>query len=187
MKTVATCIALALLAFGSAGAWQATPKPAAPKEGAEGLTDPQIVGAVIAANQVEIDAGKLAASKTQNKDVQAFAQQMVAGHSASNKSMTELAGQLHMTPDPSKTSEKLTKSGQENVAKLQGLQGKAFDSAYMNHEVYYHKLVTEELDKRLIPGAQNPQLKAQLVKARAACQTHLEQAQQVQKNVEKSG
>jgi putative membrane protein len=187
MKTVATGIAVALIGLSTAGAWQAAPNPAAPKEGPEGLTDPQIAGIVVAANQVDIDAGKLAETKAQNKDVQAFAQQMVTDHTAVNKSATELVQKLHVTPAPSKTSEKLTQGGEENVAKLKTLQGKAFDAAYMNHEVYYHKAVIEELDKRLIPGAQNAELKALLVKVRPAFQAHLEHAQQVQKEVEKSG
>lgn len=187
MKTVLTCIAVALLGLSTAGAWQAAPKQAAPKEGPEGLNDPQIAAIVVAANQVDINAGKLAETKSQNKDVQAFAKQMVTDHTAVNKSATELVQKLHVTPEPSKTSEQLTKGGEENVAKLKTLQGKAFDTAYIDHEVYYHKAVLEELDKRLIPGAQNAELKALLVKVRPAFQAHLEHAEQVQKEVEKSG
>jgi putative membrane protein len=187
MKTVATCIAVALLGLGTASAWQAAPKQAAPKEGPEGLTDGQIAAIVVAANQVDINAGELAESKSQNKDVQAFAKQMVTDHTAVNKSATELVQKLHVTPEPSKASEQLTKGGEQNIAKLKTLQGKAFDTAYMDHEVYYHKAVLEELDKRLIPGAQNAELKALLVKVRPAFQAHLEHAEQVQKEVEKSG
>ena len=187
MKTVAICIAVALLGLSTAGAWQAAPKPAAQKEGPEGLTDGQIAAIVVAANQVDINAGELAESKSQNKDVQAFAKQMVTDHTAVNKSATDLVQKLHVAPEPSKMSEQLTKGGEQNVAKLKTLQGKAFDTAYMDHEVYYHKAVLEELDKRLIPGAQNAELKALLVKVRPAFQAHLEHAQQVQKNVEKNG
>jgi len=183
MKTIATCITAALVALSAAVAWSA-----APKEGPEGLTDAQIAAIVVAANQADIDAGKVAESKTQNKDVKAFAQQMVADHTSVNKAATELAQKLKLTPEPNATSEKLQKGGEENVAKLKTLQaGKPFDAYYMNHEVYYHKAVLEELDKRLIPGAQNAELKALLVKARPTFEAHLAHAQQVQKDVEKSG
>lgn len=54
-----------------------------------GPTDPQIAAIVVTANQVDIDAGKLAESKTKSKDVKAFAQQMVADHSGVNKAATD--------------------------------------------------------------------------------------------------
>ena len=38
-------------------------------------TDPQIVGIVVAANQIDIDYAKLALSKSKNKQIRAFAQQ----------------------------------------------------------------------------------------------------------------
>ena len=182
MKTIATCMAAALVVLSAAGTWAADTK-----EGKEGLTDAQIAAAVVTANQVDIDAGKLAQSKTQNKDVQAFAKQMVTDHTAVNKSATDLAKKLNLTPEPSKTSEWIQKGGDENLAKLKTLQGTAFDKAYMNHEIYYHKLVLEEMDKRLIPGAQNAELKALLVKVRPAFQAHLDHAEQVMKDVEKAG
>src|SRR5215472_15368017 len=182
MKTIATCMAAALVVLGAAGTWAADTK-----EGKEGLTDAQIAAIVVAANQADIDAGKVAEERSKNKDVQAFGKQMVTDHTAVNKSATELVQKLHVTPEPNATSEKLQKMGEENVAKLKTLEGKKFDTTYMDHEVYYHKLVIEELDKKLIPGAQNAELKALLVKVRPAFQAHLEHALQVQKDVEKSG
>ncbi len=43
--------------------------------------DAQIAAIVVAANQVDIDAGKLAESKASNADVKAFAHRMVTDHS----------------------------------------------------------------------------------------------------------
>lgn len=45
-----------------------------------GPTDPQIAAIVVMANQVDIDAGKLAESRSKSSDVKAFAQQMVTDH-----------------------------------------------------------------------------------------------------------
>jgi putative membrane protein len=44
-------------------------------------TDPQIVGIVVAANQIDIDHAKLALSHTQKKQVREFAQQMNRAYS----------------------------------------------------------------------------------------------------------
>src|SRR5690349_10931998 len=55
-----------------------------------GPTDPQIAAIVVAANQVDIDAGKLAESKGSNKDVKAFGKQMVTDHTGVNKQAVAL-------------------------------------------------------------------------------------------------
>src|SRR3954466_13810351 len=91
----------------------------------QGPTDPQIAHIVVTANQVDIDAGKLAKGKTKNKDVKAFAQQMITDHSAVNKQATDLAAKLKVKPESNPTSESLKKGGDENVAKLKKLKGKA--------------------------------------------------------------
>lgn len=179
MKLVATCFAAAL-ALSAAGTWGAPPKEAASKEG---FTDAQIVGFITMANQAEIDAGKVAETKALNKDVKAFAQRMVTDHTSANESTTA----LHIAPEPSPLADKLKQESEKALAHNKTLQGKEFDRAYMQEEVYLHRAVVEELDKRLIPAAQNAQLKALLGKLRPAFQTHLEQAETVGKSAEKSG
>lgn len=148
-----------------------------------GPTDPQIAAIVVTANQVDIDAGKLAERKAHSKEVKAFGQRMVTDHSAVNKSAVELAGQLHVTPESNPTSESLKQGGEENMAALRKLHGKAFDKAYIDHEVAYHQAVIDALDKVLIPNAQNPQLKALLVKVRPAFVDHLEHAKMIQSSL----
>ena len=59
-----------------------------------GPNDAQIAHIVVTANQVDIDAGKLASTKSTNKDVQAFAKQMIADHSGVNQQATALATKL---------------------------------------------------------------------------------------------
>ncbi len=150
-------------------------------------TDPQIAAIVVTANQVDIDAGKLAESKAQSADVKAFAERMVTDHTAVNKSAKQLVQKLQVTPEPNATSESLQKGGDQNLATLKKLSGAAFDKAYIDHEVTYHEAVLNALDKTLIPSAQNPELKALLVKVRPAFQAHLEHAQQIRSQLAKGG
>jgi putative membrane protein len=154
---------------------------------AAGPTDPQIAAIVVTANQVDIDAGKLAKSKAQSKDVQEFGQRMVVDHSGVNKSATELVHKLNVTPEPNATSDSLKKGGEENLAKLKNLSGAAFDKAYIDHEVAYHEAVLDAMDKTLIPSAQNAELKALLVKVRPAFVAHLDHAKKLQAELAKSG
>lgn len=154
---------------------------------AAGPSDPQIAAIVVTANQVDIDAGKLAASKSTSKDVKAFAQLMVTDHTGVNKSATELVQKLHVTPESNPTSQSLQKGGDDNLAALKKLSGSAFDRAYVYHEVAYHQAVIDAVDTTLIPSAQNAELKALLVKVRPAFVAHLEHAKQLQSSLSKSG
>jgi len=150
-----------------------------------GPNDAQIAAIVVTANQVDIDAGKLAESKGKNKDVRAFGKMMVTDHTGVNKSAKELVAKLHVKPEDNPTAESLKKGGQENVAHLKTLKGDAFDKAYIEHEVAYHQQVIDAMDKTLIPSAQNAELKALLVKVRPAFVAHLDHAKQVQSELGK--
>ena len=153
---------------------------------AQGITDAQIAAIVVTANQVDIDAGKLAASKSTNESVKSFGQLMVTDHTGVNKSATDLAGKLNLKPEDNPTSQSLKSGGEKNVAHLKTLSGAAFDKAYVDHEVAYHQQVLDAVDKTLIPGAKNEELKALLVKVRPAFVAHLEHAKKVQASLGKS-
>ncbi|WP_233870195.1 DUF4142 domain-containing protein [Paraburkholderia adhaesiva] len=174
MKTIHGLL-LAALAFSSAtGLAQGS-----------GPTDPQIAAIVVVANQADIDAGKLAESKTQSKDVKAFAQRMVADHTSVNQAAVNLVHKLGVTPEANPTSDSLKQGGEANIANLTPLQGAQFDRAYIDHEVAYHEQVIDALDKTLIPSAQNAELKALLVKVRPAFVAHLDHAKHVQASLGK--
>lgn len=149
-------------------------------------TDPQIAAIVVTANQVDIDASKLAETRTHSQDVKAFAQQMVTDHSRVNQAATALVQKLGVTPEPSATSKSLQQGGEANLANLKTLNGTRFDRAYIDHEVTYHEAVLAALDKTLIPDAQNADLKALLVKVRPAFVAHLEHAKMLQASLEQT-
>jgi putative membrane protein len=152
---------------------------------AAGPTDPQIAAIVVTANQVDIDAGKLAKGKTHNKDVKAFAQQMITDHTAVNKQAGDLVKKLGVKPESNPTSEALKKGGDENMAKLKKLKGKEFDKAYVDHEVDYHQQVLDAIDKTLVPSAKNPELKGLIEKVRPAIAAHLDHAKHLQSEMGK--
>jgi putative membrane protein len=152
---------------------------------AQTVTDAQIASIVVTANQVDIDAGKLAASKASKEDVKQFAQQMVTDHTGVNQQATALVTRLQVTPQDNPTSQSLKTGGEQNVTHLKTLSGAAFDKAYIDQEVTYHALVLNAVDKTLIPSAQNAELKALLVKVRPAFVAHLEHARQIQATLAK--
>jgi putative membrane protein len=147
-------------------------------------TDPQIVGIVVAANQIDIDYAKLALKKATSKEVRAFAQQMVTDHSAVQKSVFDLGAKLKVTPADSDTSKSLKSQSAETTAKLKALKGKAFDKAYIDNEVGYHKAVIDAVSTVLIPSAQNAELKSALQGAAPLFQGHMEHAENIQAALE---
>ena len=152
---------------------------------AQNVTDPQIASIVVTANQVDIDAGKLAESQASSAEVKAFGRQMATDHTGVNKQATELVTRLKVKPEDNPTSKSLASGGAENVNHLKQLKGAAFDRAYVDHEVAYHQQVLDAVDKTLIPSAQNADLKALLVKVRPAFVAHLEHAKHLQASLGK--
>ena len=150
-----------------------------------GPSDPQIAGIVVTANTIDIDAGKLAKSRTKNKEVSKFAQLMITDHTAVNKQAGALAKKLGVKPEDSDTSKSLKAGAADNMKNLKGLKGAAFDKAYVDHEVAYHQAVLDAIDKVLIPSSKNAELKDLITKVRPAIAAHLEHAKMVQGDLAK--
>jgi putative membrane protein len=150
-----------------------------------GPTDPQIAGIVVTANTIDIDSGKVAKSRTKNKEVSKFAQLMITDHTAVNQQAGALAKKLGVKPEDSDTSKSLKAGAADNMKNLKGLKGAAFDKAYVDHEVAYHQAVLDAIDKVLIPNAKNADLKDLIVKVRPAIAAHLDHAKMVQADLAK--
>ena len=134
----------------------------APAFADSGPTDPQIAHIAYTAGTLDVEAGKLALKKSQNRAVREFAQQMVRDHDAVNGQALALVKKLGVTPEANGTSEALTKQASDTLAKLSQLNGAAFDRAYVANEVAFHKTVNGALKSTLIPAAHNADLKALL-------------------------
>jgi putative membrane protein len=125
-------------------------------------TDPQIAHIAYTAGVIDIAAAKQAISKASNKNVKAFAQDMVRDHEAVNKQALDLVKKLKVTPEDNDTSKTLSKQAADKLAELAKLSGAAYDKAYVANEVAYHKAVNGALETLLIPSASNAELKSLL-------------------------
>jgi putative membrane protein len=142
-----------IVAFAAAGV---------PMAHAQKLTDPQIAHVAYTAGAIDIEAAKLALQKSKNKDVIAFANDMVRDHEAVNEKALALAKTLELTPEDNDVSRSLATGAKAKQAELEKLDGAAFDKAYATNEIGYHKAVNGALETTLIPGASNADLKALL-------------------------
>ena len=80
-------------------------------QGSAKPTDPQIAHIAYTAGVIDIEAAKQALAKSKNKDVRAFANDMVRDHEAVNKQALDLVKKLKVTPEDNDTSKALTKAG----------------------------------------------------------------------------
>ncbi|WP_431324159.1 DUF4142 domain-containing protein [Rhizobium sp. YTU87027] len=167
IRQIATLTALGMLAF-TPLAWAAD-KP----------TDAQIAHIAYTAGTIDIEAAKLAISKSKNKEVVAFAEDMVRDHEAVNNEALALVKKLKVTPEDNDTSKALTKAATDEQAKLAKLTGASFDKAYVANEVAYHKQVNGALETLLIPSASNGELKDLLRTGLKVFQGHQQHAEHV--------
>ncbi len=144
--------AIAVLAVSSIGVFAQGAKP----------TDPQIAHIAYTAGQIDIEAAQQALKISKNKDVRAFAENMVKDHTQVNKMALDLCKKLGVTPEDNDTSKGLAKGAEAKRAELAKLAGAEFDKAYMANEVAYHKTVNGALETVLIPSSSNAELKSLL-------------------------
>jgi putative membrane protein len=148
-------------------------------QGTAKLTDPQIAHIAYTAGQIDIQAAQQALSKSKNKDVREFATSMERDHKAVNDKALALVKKLNVTPEDNDTSKALSKQAADKRAELAKLNGAAFDKAYIDNEVAYHKTVNSALQNTLIPSASNPELKDLLSTGLKIFQGHQQHAEQV--------
>ncbi|HYU95621.1 MAG TPA: DUF4142 domain-containing protein [Sphingomicrobium sp.] len=145
--------------------------------------DAQIAHIAYTAGQLDVEAGKQALAKSHNKAVRSFAETMVRDHGAVNEQALALVKKLHVIPQDNTTSEALTKQAGEKARELGKLSGDAFDRAYIQNEVAFHRTVNGALSATLIPGAHNAELKSLLETGLTLFQEHQKHAEQLEKNL----
>jgi len=146
---------------------------------AQAPSDPQIAHIAYTAGVIDIAAAKQAITKASNKDVKAFAQDMVRDHEAVNKQALDLVKKLKVTPEDNDTSKTLSKQAADKLAELARLKGADYDKAYVANEVAYHKAVNGALETLLIPSAGNAELRSLLQTGLKIFQGHQQHAEHV--------
>lgn len=122
------------------------------------LDDPTIVAIFDAANTYDMESGSLAVSKGHSKAVREFGAMLVRDHRNARQQGRDLAKSLKVTPTPPRDFA-LAKAHVQAMRSLRRLKGRAFDRAFLKHEVDYHNAVIDALTHTLLPATQNAQVK----------------------------
>ena len=161
MKTLAKVIGLTTLLGLTLGAFAQEAQ----------AVDELFVTAATEGNLYEIQSSELALESASSEDVQSYAQMMVEDHTRLGEAMTQVATELGVTPP--------TEPGaaqQLMLAQLSGLEGAAFDQAYLMQQVMSHQMEIS-LFEIAVQDAQNEQLTAFAQENLPSLQAHLQAAQ----------
>ncbi len=162
--------------FAAVASFAATPAHAQKQAGSAKLDDPTIVAIFDAANTWDIETGTLAEKKGSTQEVRDFGAMLVRDHTNVRQQGRDLAQKLGVTP----TAPKDFAMAKDHVAalkKLNGLSGKDFDKAFLQHEVDYHKAVVDAMTTTLEPALQNADVKKLVTTVAPAFTAHMQAAQ----------
>jgi len=168
---------------------ESAPPPAeaaatAPAKTEKPLTDGEIVAVTTAVNNGEIEMAQLATKSATHPDVKSFAVMMVTQHRDMETKGKTLVAKAKITPAENDASKSLKSDVDSSLATMKGQKGKDFDKAYIDAQVKAHRDVLNMIDNKLLPSAQNGDLKTMLTDARTHVATHLAKAEELQQKLE---
>lgn len=149
------------------------------------LSDAEIASVAVTANQIDIEYAQIAKKKSKNADVLKFAETMAKDHQSVIDQTVALVTKLGVTPKDNATTKSFLAGATKTKSMLNSKKGNAFDKAYIDNEVAYHKAALNEVENVLIPNATNSELKSLLQSAVPLFKTHLAHAEMVQKEFNK--
>ncbi|MET3148348.1 UNVERIFIED_ORG: putative membrane protein [Xanthomonas axonopodis] len=135
----------------------------------------EALGMLSAINTSEINAANLALQKQVQGGARDYATRMIKEHTDNNQKIAK------WQPDTSAAGAKLQMTkGKAELAKLQTLDGPAFETAYITAMVKDHNDALTALDKKLIPQAKTPPVLEHLQTTRHHVADHLSSAKALQ-------
>jgi putative membrane protein len=141
------------------------------------LDDAAIVGIFAAANTWDISTGGLASTKATRQDVKDFGLMLKTVHTAVLGQASDLARKLGVTPTPVAKDFALLVDYNATMKTLNSLSGPAFDKAFLEHEVAYHKAVIDAVTNTFLPAIKNAELKKYVESVAPAFKSHMDAAQ----------
>jgi putative membrane protein len=147
------------------------------------LTSEQILGITSAVDSGELTRAQLAQTRAKDSKVKKYAERLANEHLDHKNKHAELAQKLHIAPAETPTSQKLTENATRLAEALKARQGADFDRAYLETETREHLSTLDQLDTKLIPSAQNPDLRSALQDYRSKIESHLKEGQDLLKDL----
>lgn len=146
--------------------------------------DAEILATVAAVDLNEIRAAGAAGTKKLSPSVAEYARMLHEEHGKNLDATLKLGQQIKVTPLETTAVGEKKKAGAAELAELVPLDGKEFESGFLDAMVKGHTQVLSDIDGKLLGAADDPALKKHLQDTRAHVAMHLEQAKKLQKGSE---
>jgi predicted outer membrane protein len=146
--------------------------------GTEG-TDAEILSFVNAVNVNEILAASEAQKKKISGPVMDYAKMLHTEHGANMAKTNALGLSIKVTPSITKAVDAEMKKGAGGLAMLIPMDGKDFETGYLDAMIKGHTEALDMIDNKLLKTAKNEALKAHLTETRGHIAMHLEQAKKL--------
>lgn len=127
-------------------------------------------------NMAEVAEGRIAAEKTQNPTVKAFAERMIEDHSQANDALLQVAQELKvkLPAEPNRTQQK-------HLNELRKLSAAQFDKTYDPMQLKDHEKAVHEFEREG-KSVRNPALRAWVAATLPVLKEHLKLAQALPNN-----
>lgn len=142
-------------------------------------SDGEIAKVLETIDKSEIDAAKMVLKKGRNADVRSFARQMEDDHKMDLAGLKRIAKSNAFKVEDSDLSRSLSKDAKSSNKEIKKTKTD-FDRAYLTEQIQMHQEALNLIDQKLLPIADNRELKAHLSATRDTVNKHLEEAKRLQ-------
>ena len=156
----------------STGSWSAGTK----------LDDSTILAIFDQANATDIYIGRLGAKYGYTEEVRKLGEMVTTDHVAVQQMGRDLASKLKITPTPPDNDASVANEA-KIVAMLQSKSGRAFDEAYLRHELSFHQSVIDAIKGTLLPAIDNKAFRELVEKVLPGFEHHLAKTKEVAKKL----
>lgn len=137
------------------------------------LNDGEIAYIYIQENLFEVETAKLGLERGTAPEVKAHGKMVAKDHTGVVKMFEKLLKTTGVKPTAPPNSQERLEQHQKNLAALKTKSGKAFDRAYVDHELANHRAVIKALRDVLIPTVENSALREHFRAMLPAFEHHL--------------
>lgn len=148
-----------------------TRRDTTPKVRAAVFSEPEAIGVLHAISDAEMAMARVARERSQNDDVLAYANVMLADHGAFRQVFTAPARDNAMSTS-------IRAAGDSLARALEALQG-GFNNTYIEEQVKAHQQALQLLDTAIVPSVRDTAIRNLLTQARPTLVAHLQRALQI--------
>lgn len=142
---------------------------------ADDLSDAQIIGIYSQVNSFDIETAMLGELRGASDQVRDLGQMVSRDHSGVRQAVHALASEIGVVPVLPPARIEAARDHDTVIMELRKLDGAAFDAAYLQHEIAFHRAAIAAVEGLLLPETESPELRAHFEAVLPAFYHHLEE------------